>query len=122
VLSSARTKPADEPGSPPLAVPDDPPRKAHLAIERSKEFLDRHEPALDLDHQGGAIGRSGREQVDRTALAIDREAHLRGNGPPAPPQVGGGQGDEQRMVLVEEPVKLAGTPPWREQPASSAAT
>ena len=96
----------------PAEVGGDLPRETRLAIERRKELADVDDLGLELDHEKGAGASVPREQVDGSALPIDRERDLRPDEPAADPiQAGDASLREARVTGIDEAVEVAATPP-----------
>lgn len=59
----------------------DPPREAHLDVVAAERLLDRRDLRSELDDKQGSCRRVPPEDIDRAAIAKDRERHLRDRDP-----------------------------------------
>ena len=91
-------------------IPDDRTSQAHFLIVPAKGLLGRRELRLELDDKQGATGGVPREQVNRSAFAIDRVADLGQHRPAVTSQDVSDNPAQSGVPLVEEAVEITAAP------------
>jgi hypothetical protein len=85
-------------------------RQAGLAVEPVEHRLRVRNNGLDLDHEQARRGRVPRQNVDRAALAQDRERHLDRDIPASFAEQYHRRVDESGVRLIEQPIEAFAAP------------